>query len=191
VIPRAIATFLRRSVGPLSSVGGVERDAQLLGGRILYRGRSIIPSYSSPAAISISSPMVSSLLQISGDGGGSGVFFDGLGRRLVMLFLIAFGMELLGVSMVELFGCVGDSVANNGFGFQEAAHGHPMDGLPGFGTGLLPPLVAAALEFYPCGGQRGGGRWAFTIADASLEVLGAGSCGIFQDLVLPVAVAVD
>jgi hypothetical protein len=75
--------------------------------------------------------------------------FDNLGRRLVVLFLIAFGMELLGVSMVKLFGYVGYSVANNGFGFQEAAHGHPMDGLPGFGTGLLPPLVAAVLEFIP------------------------------------------
>jgi hypothetical protein len=61
-----------------------------------------------------------------------------------VLFFIAFGMELLGVPMVGLFGCVGDSVASGGFGFQEAAHGLPMDGLPGSGTGLLPPLVCSS-----------------------------------------------
>jgi hypothetical protein len=45
------------------------------------------------------------------------------------------------VPMVGLFRCVGDSVSNDDFGFQEAAHGLPMDGLPGSGTGLLSPLV--------------------------------------------------
>jgi hypothetical protein len=118
-----------------------------LGGReILYKGRPRIPSYSSPAATSISSPMVSSLLQISGDSGGSDVFFSSLGKRLVVLFLIAFGMELLGVPMVGLFGCIGDSIANGGFGFQEVARGHPMDGLPRFGTRRLPPLVCSSAK---------------------------------------------
>jgi hypothetical protein len=35
-------------------------------------------------------------------------FSGGLGRRLVVLFLIAFGIELLGVPMVGLFDCVGE-----------------------------------------------------------------------------------
>jgi hypothetical protein len=114
--------------------------------------------------------MVSSLLQISDSGGGSDVFFDGLDRRLVVLFLIAFGLGLLGVPMVGMFG----SVANDGFGFQEAAHGHPIDGLPGCGTGLLPPLVGSnarilslqwpawrwLMGVHHCGCVFGGpGRW--------------------------------
>jgi hypothetical protein len=37
-----------------------------------------------------------------------------------------------------------DSITDGGFGFQEAAHGHPMDGLPGSGIGLLPPLVCSS-----------------------------------------------
>jgi hypothetical protein len=43
---------------------------------------------------------------------------------------------------------------------------------------------AVAPKFYPYSGQCGCGRWVFTVADASLKVLGVGSYGIFQALVL-------
>jgi hypothetical protein len=54
-----------------------------------------------------------------------------------VLFLIVFGMEILGVPMVGLLSC-------GGFGFQEVAHGHPMGCLPRSGTGLLPLLVSSS-----------------------------------------------
>jgi hypothetical protein len=59
--------------------------------RLLYHRIWLVPSSKSPTMVAVPTS-----------------FFGGLGRRLVVLFLIAFGMELLGVPMVGLFDCVGE-----------------------------------------------------------------------------------
>jgi hypothetical protein len=108
-IPKATPFFLHRSAGLLSSAcpsgGGAERGARLLGGRTLYMRSLRFVSYRSSTVTFISLPRVSSLFQITGDGGGS----DGLGWRLVVLLLV-FGMELLGAPMIGWLGYVGISV---------------------------------------------------------------------------------
>jgi hypothetical protein len=159
----------------------------------LYRGRPRIPSYSSPTATSISSHMVSSLLQISDDGCGSDVFFRRSGQEV--------SCALSHSIWDGAFGCPHGWVVR----LRWRVTPSPMAALASKRLLMVIPWTACldlvlgcclrwcavVLEFYPCGGQRGGGRWAFTIADASLEVMGASSCGIFQVLVLPIAAAVD
>jgi hypothetical protein len=91
------------------------------------------------------SSRVSPFFQIFGDGGGSDVFSGGLGRRLVVLFLLAFGMEFFYAPMVGWFGCAGVCVVDDDFGSQEAAHA-AMDGLPGSCSRLLFVLVSSSVS---------------------------------------------
>jgi hypothetical protein len=92
---------------PLSSTapvsGEVGRGARLPGGRDLYSHSPRFPCFYVPVTLFPS--RVSLLFQISSDVGG----FGGLGGRLVVLLILAIGLELLGPPWVGF--CVGSATS--------------------------------------------------------------------------------